>query len=151
MKFLTIEEAPLAQLSTESTRSSGKVWTGRVLAGLPLLFLTWDAVVKVAVVPQVVEASARLGFAKSTLPLLGGVELAAVILTLFPRTRVFGAVLLTAYLGGAVETHVRLQDPLFTHTLFPVYFAALIWGGLSLLDSRIRAASPFIARASESA
>jgi hypothetical protein len=56
---------------------------------------------------------------------------------------VLGAVVLTAYLGGAVETHVRLGDPLFSHTLFPIYFAALIWGGLSLLDERVRAASPF--------
>ena len=149
MKFVTIEEAALAQLSTAPASSPGRVWTGRVLAGLPLLFLTWDAVVKLAAVPQVVEASARLGFAKSSLPVLGAVELAAVLLTLFRRTRVFGAVLLTAYLGGAVETHVRLHDPLFTHTLFPIYFAALIWGGLSLVDSRIRAASPFGARASE--
>lgn len=149
MKFLSIEEAPLAQLSTAPERSPRKMWTGRVLAGVPLLFLTWDAAVKLLAVPQVVEASAKLGFAKSTLPLLGAVELAAVMLTLFRRTRVLGAVLLTAYLGGAVETHVRLHDALFTHTLFPIYFAALIWGGLSLLDPRIRAASPFVTPAPE--
>lgn len=143
MKILTIEEAALAHLSTPPAPSPSKTWTGRILAGLPLLFLTWDGAMKLIAVPQVVEASARLGFAKSTLPVLGVVELAAVLLTLFRRTRVFGAVLLTAYLGGAVETHVRLGDPLFTHTLFPIYFAALIWGGLSLLDTRIRAASPF--------
>lgn len=149
MKFLTIEEAALAQLSTPPAPSPGRVWTGRILTGLPLLFLTWDALMKLAAVPQVVEASAKLGFARSTLPLLGTVELAAVMLTLFSRTRVLGAVLLTAYLGGAVETHVRLGDPLFTHTLFPIYFAALIWGGLSLLDARVRAASPFVSRVSE--
>jgi hypothetical protein len=144
MKILSIEEVALAQLSAPAAAPAmGKVWTGRVLVGLPLLFLTWDATVKLLAVPQVVEASAKLGFAPSTLPLLGVLELTAVILTLIRRTRVLGAVVLTAYLGGAVETHVRLGDPLFSHTLFPIYFAALIWGGLSLLDERVRAASPF--------
>jgi TRAP-type C4-dicarboxylate transport system permease small subunit len=144
MNSLVIEEAAaIIQAPTLPSPSRRKLWTGRVLAGLPLLFLTWDAVVKLAAIPQVVEASAKLGYAKATLPVLGTLELVAVVLTLFRRTRVFGAVLLTAYLGGAVETHVRLGDPLLTHTLFPIYFAALIWGGLSLIDTRIRAASPF--------
>lgn len=147
MKTLSIDEVAFAHLSTPAAPSRGKVWTGRVLAGLPLLFLTWDATMKLLAVPQVVEASSRLGFAPSTLPVLGALELAAVVLTLVRRTRVLGAVVLTAYLGGAVETHVRLGDPLLSHTLFPIYFAALIWGGLSLLDARIREASPFARRA----
>ena len=143
MKTLSIEDLVFAPSSAPAAPSRGKVWTGRVLAGLPLLFLTWDAAMKLLAVPQVVEASSRLGFAPGTLPVLGVAELAAVVLTLVRRTRVLGAVLLTAYLGGAVETHVRLGDPLLSHTLFPIYFAALIWGGLSLLDARIREASPF--------
>jgi len=143
MKTLSLEQFAFAPPSAPAVPTRGRIWTGRVLAGLPLLFLAWDATVKLLAVPQVVEASSRLGFAPSTLPILGAVELAAVVLTLVRRTRVLGAVLLTAYLGGAVETHVRLGDPLLSHTLFPIYFAALIWGGLSLLDARIRGASPF--------
>ena len=60
-----------------------------------------------------------------------------------PRTAVLGAVLLTGYLGGAVCTHVRLEDPLFSHTLFPIYIGALVWGGLYLRDARVRAIAPW--------
>jgi DoxX-like family len=59
-----------------------------------------------------------------------------------PRTAVFGAILLTGYLGGAIATHVRVGSPLFSHTLFPVYVALLIWGGLYLRDDRLRALIP---------
>src|SRR5689334_950349 len=138
MKALTLETTTFAPLTTSTTPSAGKRWSGRILAGLPLVFMAWDASVKLLQIPMVVEASAKIGFARSTLPVLGTVELAAVLMTIFPRTRVFGAVLLTAYLGGAVAIHVQHGDPLLTHTLFPIFFATLIWGGLSLLDQRIR-------------
>lgn len=55
-----------------------------------------------------------------------------------PRTSVLGAILLTGYLGCAIATHVRVGSPLLTHTLFPIYVAALIWGGLYLRDARVR-------------
>jgi hypothetical protein len=146
MKTLTIEDAQFAALTTPVTAgptSSRRTWTGRVLAGLPLVFMTWDASVKLLAIPQVIEGSARLGFERANLLPIGLIELAAVLLVLFPRTRIFGAVLLTAYLGGAVAVHVQHSDPTFSHTLFPIYFASMIWGGLSLLDRRVRAISPF--------
>jgi hypothetical protein len=146
MKTLTIDDVALAQATASQPASRKKVWAGRVLAGLPLLFLAWDAAMKFAAIPEVVEASARLGFSRGTLPVLGALELLGVVLALFARTRVLGAALLTAYLGGAVETHVRLGDPLLTHTLFPVYFAAMIWGGFCLIDQRVLAVSPFSRR-----
>jgi hypothetical protein len=146
MKALTLEAAAFAPSATPTAPSSGKRWTGRILAGLPLLFMAWDATVKLIQIPMVVEASAKIGFARSTLPVLGTLELAAILFTLFPRTRVFGAVLLTAYLGGAVAIHVQHGDPLLTHTLFPVFFASLIWGGLTLLDQRVRGVSPLAPR-----
>lgn len=152
MKTLTIDQAAFASLPATATTTSAagqsrrRVWTGRVLAGLPLLFMTWDASVKLLAIPQVVEASAKLGFERANLLPLGLLELGAVLLTLFHRTRIFGAVLLTAYLGGAVATHVQYSDPLFSHTLFPIYFASMIWGGLSLLDARIGTISPFARR-----
>jgi DoxX-like family len=61
---------------------------------------------------------------------------------LVPGTAVLGAILLTGYLGGAVTTHVRIGNPLFSHTLFPVYIAVLVWGGLFLRDARLRALIP---------
>ena len=61
---------------------------------------------------------------------------------MIPRTAILGAILLTGYLGGAIATHVRVGSPLFSHTLFPVYVALLIWGGLYLRDDRLRALIP---------
>jgi hypothetical protein len=113
------------------------------MTGLPTLFLAWDGAMKFLNIPQIVEASERIGFHRSTLPILGAIEILSVILISIRRTAPFGAVLISAYLGGAVATHVRLGDPLFSHTLFPIYFAALIWGGLYLRNERVRALSPF--------
>ncbi|HKG76072.1 MAG TPA: DoxX family protein, partial [Beijerinckiaceae bacterium] len=58
------------------------------------------------------------------------------------RTSILGAVLLTGYLGGAVATHVRVDSPLFSHMLFPVYVGLMLWGGLYLRDPRLRALFP---------
>jgi uncharacterized membrane protein YphA (DoxX/SURF4 family) len=148
MKILTVEETAFAHLTAPAPRSSTRsAWPGRVIAGVPLLFLAWDGVMKFVAIPQIVEASAKLGFERPDLPLLGAVELIGVALVLIARTRVFGAVLLSAYLGGAVAIHVQRNDPLLTHTLFPIFVAALIWIGLGLLDRRVRALSPFARRA----
>lgn len=132
----------LAAAETTST-STARLWLGRVLTGLPMALLGFDGLMKLLMVPEVIEASGKLGFAPSTLPFIGGVEIAALLLAMSYRTRIFSAVLVTAYLGGAVCTHVRQGDPLFTHTLAPIYFAIAIWGGLYLRDARVRAISPF--------
>lgn len=120
-----------------------RLWLGRILTGLPALFLAFDGVMKFTNLPEVVEASAKIGFRRSTLPLLGAVELVAVLCLSNRRWAPFGAVLISAYLGGAVATHVSHGDPLFSHVLAPIYCAALIWGGLCLRDERFRALSPF--------
>jgi hypothetical protein len=73
---------------------------------------------------------------------IGCVLIACTLLYLIPRTSILGAILLTGYLGGAVATHVRIGDPLFSHTLFPVYFGVMTWGGLYLRDSRLIALIP---------
>jgi hypothetical protein len=73
---------------------------------------------------------------------LGVTLLACVVAYILPRTSVLGALLLTGYLGGAVATHVRVGNPLFSHVLFPTYVAALLWGGLLLRDARLRALLP---------
>jgi hypothetical protein len=69
--------------------------------------------------------------------------LTCVLAYLVPRTSVVGAVLLTAYLGGAVATHVRVGSPILTHVLFPTYIAALLWSSLVLRDARLRAFLPW--------
>ena len=129
--------------TTSISTPKAKLWLGRVLTGLPALFIAVDGLMKFLDLPQVVEASAKIGFQRATLPVIGAIEVLCVVLLSIRRTAPFGAVLISAYLGGAVATHVRLGDPLFSHTLFPIYFAALIWAGLYLRDERVRALSPF--------
>ena len=112
---------------------------GGALTGVAALFLAFDMAVKLAGVPEAVDGTVQLGYATHHLPILGLIQLACLALYLIPRTAPLGAVLWTGYLGGAVATHLRLDNPLLTHTLFPVYVAAFVWGGLYLRDARVRA------------
>ncbi len=105
---------------------------------MPVLFLLFDAAGKLAGVPQVADAMQRLGVPGHLSPGIGLLLLACVALHLVPRTAVLGAVLLTGYLGGAVMCHLRVEDPLLTHALFPVYVGALVWAGLIVRDPRVR-------------
>lgn len=114
------------------------LWTGRTLSGLALAFLALDAGMKLLRAPAAVQGTVQLGYPESVLVGLGVVQVVCWILYAVPRTAVLGAVLWTGYLGGAVATHVRLGNPLLTHVLFPVYVAALLWGGLWLRDGRVR-------------
>jgi len=74
--------------------------------------------------------------------LIGGIELIGTLLYIWKRTSVLGAVLLTALLGGAVATHIRIDSPLFSHTLFGVYLGLIMWGGLWLRDPALRRLLP---------
>jgi hypothetical protein len=115
------------------------LWTGRVLSGLAILFLTFDAVIKLLKLPFVVEGTVKLGYPETVIVGLGVVLLVSVIAYAVPPTAPLGAILLTGYLGGAIATHLRVSDPLFSHTLFPVYVGVLIWAGLYLRDAQVRA------------
>jgi hypothetical protein len=121
--------------------SKAMLWTGIILSVLPSLFLLLDGAMKLAKPAFVVEATARLGYPESSIVPLGIVVLACTVLYLVPRTSVLGAILLTGYLGGAVASHVRLEEGWFP-VLFPVVFGALLWGGLLLRDARLRALLP---------
>lgn len=121
------------------TISRKALWSGRVLAGLCLLFLAFDGAAKLVQPEPVVTGTVALGYPVTVLFGLGLVLLGSVVLYAIPRTSIIGAILLTAYLGGAVATHVRVGDPLFTHTLFPTYFAIALWASLYLRNPRLRA------------
>ena len=123
--------------------TKGQLWTGRILSTLAILFLTFDAVIKFFHLPMVEEASAKLGYQSSTIFHIGILLLVCVVLYAIPQTSVLGAILLTGYLGGAVATHTRVGDPLFSHILFPTYVGTLVWLGLYLRDTRLRALVPF--------
>lgn len=121
--------------------SKKRLWIGRVVSGLLALFLLADGVAKLIKPPPVVEGTVKIGYPESVILPLGIVLLACTILYVIPRTAVLGAILLTGYLGGAVATHVRVGDPLFS-VLFPVIVGVLIWGGLYLRDDRLRGLVP---------
>ena len=115
------------------------------MSAFAVLFLLFDASVKVLQLPIAVEATTRLGYTTNVLVWLGLLELACLAVYLVPRTAVLGAVLWTGYLGGAVATHVRVGNPLLSQALFRVYVALLLWGGLWLRDERLRAVLPLSA------
>jgi len=95
-------------------------------------FLLFDVSLKLLHPPMVIEGTAKLGFPESSILVTAILLLGSLVLHLVPRTAVLGAVLLTGYLGGAVATHLRVGDPVFSHTVFPVYVGVLIWAGLVL-------------------
>lgn len=119
-------------------RASRAVVAGRVLSGIAVAFLLFDAAIKFSGAKEGIEASAQLGWPAHLMPVLGVIELVLLALYLAPRTAPLAAVLWTGYLGGAIATHLRIENPLFTHTLFPIYVAILVWGGLYLRDARVR-------------
>jgi len=118
----------------------GKMWwIGFSMSALVVLFLFMDAGMKLAAVRPVLEAGQQLGFAGEAMARqLGAILLICTLLYVWPRTSVLGAILVTAFLGGAVATHVRMGSPLFTHVLFGVYLGVLLWAGLVLREPRLR-------------
>jgi len=128
--------------ASAGTISKGQIWTGRVMSTLAVLFLLFDSAMKFAKIAQVLEAFDRLEWPRSTIIPVATLLLLCTIVYIIPRTAILGAILLTGYLGGAVATHFRHQDPLFSHILFPVYLGILVWGGLYAQDLSLRALIP---------
>jgi hypothetical protein len=116
--------------------------TGRILSGIAVLFLLLDCVAKLLQVQPVIDGTLQLGYPRDIVFSLGVILLSCLLAYIVPQTSVLGALLLTGYLGGAVATHARLEHPLFSHTLFPIYVGLFIWGGLVLRDERLRAFLP---------
>lgn len=115
-------------------------WTGFAMSAVVVLFLLMDSGMKLAAIQPVLEAGQQIGFPGAAMARkLGAVLLLCTLLYVWPRTSVLGAILVTAFLGGAVATHVRLGNPLFSHVLFGVYVGALMWAGLVLREPRLRA------------
>ena len=127
----------LVKESLMESISVGQLWAGRILSGIAVAFLFVDAIGKLLKVAPVVEGTVRLGYAESVVFLLGVLLLVGVVLYAIPRTSVLGAIYLTAFLGGAVATHLRVGSPLATHVLFGVYVATFVWGGLALRNPRL--------------
>jgi hypothetical protein len=125
--------------------SPAALWTGRALSALAALFLVFDAIIKLIPIAAVGEAMQQLGYSNSVALArgLGVVTLVCVALYLSPRTSVVGAILLTGLFGGAMASHLRVGNPLFTHFLFGAYLGVMVWGGLWLRDARLRTLMPW--------
>jgi hypothetical protein len=113
-------------------------WTGWITSGLVVLLLLLDAFGKLAQLEPVIDGTSRLGYPIALVPTIGLIELLCVLAYAIPATSLLGAILLTGYFGGAVATHLRLEDPLWTHVLSGVYMGVLVWTGLALRDGRLR-------------
>ena len=121
-------------------KTTGSMWTGRILTGLVIAFLIMDGSMKLIPAQVVIDTTRDLGWPTDagTLRTLGAILLASTLLYAVPRTSMIGAILLTGYFGGAVATHMRIGSPVFTHTLFGVYLGVLMWLGLYLRNPTLR-------------
>ena len=122
--------------------STKLIWTGRILSALVVLLLLFDSSAKLMRTRAVMEGTMRLGYSENLVLPIGVILLICVVLYAFPATSVLGAIFLTGYLGGAVASNLRAGEPLLGFVLFPVYVGILVWGGLFLRDSQLRALIP---------
>ena len=126
---------------TDITPGKGQLIAGRVLSGLVILFLLFDAGLKLVSPETAIKYSPPgLGWPLEvgTMYMLGILLLIPTLLYIWPRTAVLGAILITGYLGGAIATHLRIDSPLFSHTLFGVYLGVMLWAGLWLRSPALR-------------
>jgi uncharacterized membrane protein YphA (DoxX/SURF4 family) len=113
------------------------------MSGLVIAFMLTASVFPKLFLPELAaESMQQLGWNAKHLLFIAAIELVCTLLYAIPRTAALGAVLLTGVLGGAVATHLRIDNPLLSHTLFPLYVGSLMWGGLWLRSARARALLP---------
>ena len=124
------------ETASTGSNTKGRLWTGRVLTVLTILFMLFDAIGKLVEPPQVTQAFARLGIPISLSAGIGILLLACTALYAIPRTAVLGAVMLTGFLGGAVAIQMRAGSPLF-EAIFPVLFGVVAWAGILLRERRL--------------
>jgi hypothetical protein len=130
------------QLNTQRTNESkGMLWTGRILSGLMALLFVFDGVGHLMKPAPVVDAFARLGYPLSASVGIGVLALVCTAIYVTPRTSIFGAILMTGYLGGAVSTHVRAGSTFF-EMIFPVILGTLMWAGIYVRDAQLRKLVP---------
>jgi hypothetical protein len=122
--------------------SKAALWTARILNALVILFLLFDAIMKIIKEPHVIAASAEFGFTPNTIALIGAILLVCTVLYAIPRTAILGALLLTGYMGGAVVSQIRLGHGAF-ECVFPVIFAGLAWLAIYLREKQLRELIPF--------
>jgi hypothetical protein len=122
--------------TVESGISKSRLWSGRALSALAIFFLAMDGAMKLFKPPFVVQATIQLGYPETAIVGIGAALLISTLLYALPRTAIFGALLLTGYLGGAVASGVRIGAPLF-NIVFPIVFAVIVWASLAMRNPRL--------------
>ena len=125
--------------ASPQTPKRGMLWTGRVLSGLAGVYLILTGCFALSHAPAVLEGMKKFGYQESAITVVAILEIGSAVLYLIPQTSMLGAILVTAYLGGAVATHVRVGDPGWP---MAVIVAFIFWIGLYLRDERLRALVP---------
>jgi hypothetical protein len=119
--------------------SPKRLWAGRIISALAALLLLFSGAMKLLKVPAVIVGMAHYGYPQHLILYIGMLEVGCTIAYLIPRTAILGAVLMTAYLGGATATNVRVGDPSF---IWPVLAGLFVWAGLYLRDGRLSGLIP---------
>jgi uncharacterized membrane protein YphA (DoxX/SURF4 family) len=134
-----------ASRNTDQRKATVGTWIGRVMSGVVIAFLLMASVFPKLFMPELaMESMQQLGWTPKHLLLIAVLELVGTLLYAIPRTAALGAVVLTGLFGGAIATHLRIENPLFSHTLFPIYVGFLMWGGLWLRNAEVRALLPLL-------
>lgn len=126
--------------------SKRRLIVSRIMKTVVVLFMAMDGLFKFFPNEYAIKGTEELGYQMHHLPIIGTLALAATILFAIPRTTFVGALLLTGFWGGVIATHVRMDNPLFSHILFPVYLAVLAWGAIFLTNDKVRHLSRYGSR-----
>jgi len=119
--------------------SKKQLWAGRIISALPVLLLLFSGVMKLLKPTPVLQGFAHYGYPESLIVVIGILEIACTLVYVIPQSSYLGAILMTAYLGGATASNVRVGDPSYFAT---VILGVLVWAGLYLRDARLRALLP---------
>ncbi|HEY1017297.1 MAG TPA: DoxX family protein [Herpetosiphonaceae bacterium] len=111
-------------------------WSAHFIRAMSILFLSFDASMKLLRLAPAMEATIQLGYPAQAVMGIGMIELICLVLYSIPRTMILGAILLTGYLGGAVATHVRIESAPFS-VVFPVLLGMAVWGGVVLREPQL--------------
>jgi hypothetical protein len=118
---------------------------GWVLSGLVALFMLAASVApKLLQLDIAIASMGVIGWPLKYLVLIGVIELACVVLFLVPRTALLGAVLFTGLLGASLAANLRVDNPLFSHTLFSLYLGVAVWVALWLREEKVRGLFPLV-------
>lgn len=126
-------------MANSQSVSKASYWTGWVLSILPSLLLAFSGSMKLIQPAGMAEPVGKMGWTMEVMFYIGIVELVCTVLYLIPVTSILGAILLTGYMGGAIATHVRLNEPFVPGVVIGV----ILWLGLFLREPRLRVLIPF--------